>query len=90
MSLGSRVYRAIHRGFQAAKWQEGPFIYCLVSDSDAGDLSSLVEKLRHKQDRTSRVSTRKRILVQRRLPKSLSRIIPYQSVGTFHPPSRFI
>jgi len=48
MSLRGKVYSVTHRGFQTAEWQEGPFIYALVSHSDEGDLSPLIEKLQHK------------------------------------------
>lgn len=48
MGLTGNVYRASHRGFQTVEWQEGPFIYAVVSDPDEVDLLHLVEKLRHK------------------------------------------
>ncbi|MBI2882688.1 MAG: zf-HC2 domain-containing protein [Candidatus Methylomirabilis oxyfera] len=47
LSGRGKVYWATHQGFQMAEWHEGPFIYSLVSDSDEGDLSPLIEKLQH-------------------------------------------
>jgi anti-sigma factor RsiW len=47
MSLTGKVYRAIHRGFQTAHWQQGSLIYSLVADSDEANLSPLVEKLQN-------------------------------------------
>ncbi|NJD69069.1 MAG: hypothetical protein FIA90_10565 [candidate division NC10 bacterium] len=45
MSLTGKVYWAIHRGFRTVEWQDGPYIYSLVSDSDEDDLFPLIKKL---------------------------------------------